>query len=1189
MAIKVSGTEVVSNSRELKNISSVDATTTSTLNSTLNPNPNRGTLTKSFANAEVATITLDSAVNTAPVVTVTKEVPQPGLSNGDWDVATDGSNYDIEDFAYSADLTVDNSAKTLTLSTGSWASDDVGKRVVGNSGEVVIISVASSVATYDDSTGTNFPNNNSITSGNWNLFSLDFAASGVTFSEGQTLGALTPAVNYVFNNSPIYKGGGTNVSTLTGVALTFPQGITFNNDGTKMYIASNYPNVYIYEFDLSTAYAPSTATYNNVYLDVSSQGSTPTRIQFKPDGTQLFLFDTGNDYIFSYTLSTAWDVSSATYDNKSKSLGALTNCFIIKSDGTKMLLGERNSTTTRLEEWSFGTAWDVTTLSNTGRYEDFATDLSNGDILDMALSPNESMLTIMDGVRKFYTYTLGRYWNMSTSPRTLDGSPFNAAYDVGGVNGFAYSGDGNSLIVCEHNTTSLKEFYTPAPFSVINGACPLPYKAVTLYDRHPDLTNSNQTWAIEINDDGTKLYQLSLSEDKIFEFDLSTASDINTLSYNGVFYNTASDGATSPGGLKFKPDGTKLYVTCSSTDLVYQYSLSTAYDLSTISFDSVTFSISSQNSVPAGIHFKPDGTKMYIHGTDVDTIFQYSLSTAWDISTASYDSISLSVNSQDSSPRGLEFSPDGTKMFHGGLSTGNYYAYSLSTAWDISTATYFDTMDFPPDLSAAGFRFNNDGTKIFSSAGSRSHIIELKTYSPYSISRYTGNSYDVTSVSASATGFEFSNDGTKLYVMDYADNDSLEQHSLSTAYDLSTASYDSVDYNFYSQDTLPFAFTFKPDGTKLYMAGTSTDTAYQYSLSTAWDISTVSYDNKSFYLGTQDASPYDIKFKPDGTKMYFLGASGDRVYQYSLSTAWDISTASYDSVNFYFGTQDLNPNGFNFSPDGTRLFMAGISNDGIFSYFLNTAWDVSTAVYQNSYSTLSIPGGNNPYTLEFNNDGSKAYILITAPDKIIYEFDSTMGAAQPTVSVVPLSQYAAAVTNSSGQIDSKYWADINSMTVSETLNSAYAYYALANDGSTFKVNHDTNGLRSIVRDNAGTWQYNSNATYASETWTNATRNSVHGALEDAMSVAANQMDSTQLEAISDANHFTLDNTLDLAIMLYTTDVNNNPISDGVDINYDANALNQGAIVGTDYDFDFPDSTTVRITSNAAQNLKIRVV
>ena len=85
------------------------------------------------------------------------------------------------------------------------------------------------------------------------------------------------------------------------------------------------------------------------------------------------------------------------------------------------------------------------------------------------------------------------------------------------------------------------------------------------------------------------------------------------------------------------------------------------------------------------------------------------------------------------------------------------------------------------------------------------------------------------------------------------------------------------------------------------------------------------------------------------------------------------------------------------------------------------------------------------------------------------------------------------------------------------------------------------------------------------------------------------MNSTQLNAVTDPNHYTLGDTLDLAIMLYTASAGSIPESDGVSINYDAEALNQGAVVGTDYDFDFPDSTTVRITSNAAQNLKVRVV
>ena len=86
------------------------------------------------------------------------------------------------------------------------------------------------------------------------------------------------------------------------------------------------------------------------------------------------------------------------------------------------------------------------------------------------------------------------------------------------------------------------------------------------------------------------------------------------------------------------------------------------------------------------------------------------------------------------------------------------------------------------------------------------------------------------------------------------------------------------------------------------------------------------------------------------------------------------------------------------------------------------------------------------------------------------------------------------------------------------------------------------------------------------------------------------MDKTQLDAVADGSHFTLGDTLDLAIALrQDTASASTPKSDGVSINYDAQALNQGAVLGTDYDYDFPDSTTVRVTSNAAQNLKVRVV
>jgi hypothetical protein len=87
----------------------------------------------------------------------------------------------------------------------------------------------------------------------------------------------------------------------------------------------------------------------------------------------------------------------------------------------------------------------------------------------------------------------------------------------------------------------------------------------------------------------------------------------------------------------------------------------------------------------------------------------------------------------------------------------------------------------------------------------------------------------------------------------------------------------------------------------------------------------------------------------------------------------------------------------------------------------------------------------------------------------------------------------------------------------------------------------------------------------------------------------NQMNKTQIDAVPDANHFTLGNDLDLAIIFNLASGTTVPSSDGVSINYDANSLNQGAILGTDYNWDFPASNKVRITSLAAQNLKVRII
>jgi hypothetical protein len=85
------------------------------------------------------------------------------------------------------------------------------------------------------------------------------------------------------------------------------------------------------------------------------------------------------------------------------------------------------------------------------------------------------------------------------------------------------------------------------------------------------------------------------------------------------------------------------------------------------------------------------------------------------------------------------------------------------------------------------------------------------------------------------------------------------------------------------------------------------------------------------------------------------------------------------------------------------------------------------------------------------------------------------------------------------------------------------------------------------------------------------------------------MNKAQLDAVADANHFPLGNTLDLMIAVQMASGSTVPKSDGVSMNYDAAALNRQAINGTDYEAEFPSTTSVKIKSLAAQNLKVRVI
>ena len=280
---------------------------------------------------------------------------------------------------------------------------------------------------------------------------------------------------------------------------------------------------------------------------------------------------------------------------------------------------------------------------------------------------------------------------------------------------------------------------------------------------------------------------------------------IASASYDSVSFSVSSQ-ETSPQAVEFSSDGTKMYILGTIQRTVFQYSLSTAFDVSTASYASKSFSVSSQAPAPRSVRFKSDGTKMYVVGSSADAVFQYSLSTAWDVSTASYDSVSFSVSTQTTTPEGLAFKSDGTEMYVCGDPSDDVYQYTLSTAWDLSTASY---------------------TTFFTTTG-----------------------VDFTEIA-------FNSDGTSVFILDRTSNVIIE-YSLSTAWNISTATASGDTLSVSSQESNPKGIAFNATGTKVYIVGETNDTVYQYSTTSSTLNDSTAYAMSLKVVQDSGASGYTV-------------------------------------------------------------------------------------------------------------------------------------------------------------------------------------------------------------------------------------------------------------------------------------------------------------------------------------------
>nr|AIE95958.1 hypothetical protein [uncultured marine thaumarchaeote AD1000_71_B04] len=96
----------------------------------------------------------------------------------------------------------------------------------------------------------------------------------------------------------------------------------------------------------------------------------------------------------------------------------------------------------------------------------------------------------------------------------------------------------------------------------------------------------------------------------------------------------------------------------------------------------------------------------------------------------------------------------------------------------------------------------------------------------------------------------------------------------------------------------------------MFITGGDGDDVNEYTLSVAWDVSSASFVD-SFSVSSQDEAASDIAFSKSGLKMFITGNDGDDVNEYTLSVAWDVSSASFVD-SFSVSSQEARPTGIAF-------------------------------------------------------------------------------------------------------------------------------------------------------------------------------------------------------------------------------------------------------------------------------------
>ena len=239
---------------------------------------------------------------------------------------------------------------------------------------------------------------------------------------------------------------------------------------------------------------------------------------------------------------------------------------------------------------------------------------------------------------------------------------------------------------------------------------------------------------------------------------------------------------------------------------------------------------------------------MFIAGFSANRVIQYTLSTPFDISEATFLTNSFcNIGGEALDGTNIEFNSDGTKFFLTDMGDDDVEIYSLTTAYDISTCVSQGnksfTLDSSPNLRA--ITFSNDGKNIYLlDRASNGHVFQYSLSSPYDLSNetlvknFSPSGGGLIANGGDVRGIKFSSDGSKMYITT-GEGDTINEYSLSTPFNLAGTVTYVGSYNTSEELTQVWGITFNTDGSKMFIMDYDTDKSsdvHEYNLSCGFGV-----------------------------------------------------------------------------------------------------------------------------------------------------------------------------------------------------------------------------------------------------------------------------------------------------------------------------------------------------------------